>query len=116
MASFADHLHILTCSPDAFELSGLKDFISIKEYRLLGDKGYSHVQLVTPDAHLPAAFRLEQKQLCSVVERVAAFSKCWEVANGRFRQNPEVQSQVLYVVYSLVAMILRDHPLSEGEQ
>ncbi len=84
----------LACSlhlTSPFELSGMDDLISRREYKLLADKGYraSHPMLVTPKTgQHGAGWVARQKQDRCVVERVAAFVKCWAAASSTFRQNP----------------------------
>jgi len=117
LASSACHVFPICLSfsllSDSFELSGMRQFISQRQHRLLADRGYRHPQLVTPNRDETGAWRLRQTNLRSIIERVFCYVKAWKVASHCFRQNPELQAEALMAVYVLAAMILQDHPLSE---
>lgn len=100
-----------------FVLSGTKEFLSNHGIKLVADRGYSHVCLVTPDDLFhDKKWNNVQKSLRSVVEVVIGLAKNWGTAAQRFRMNPEIHELVLIIVYTLVQLNLLSYPLRTPSQ
>lgn len=85
--------------------------IADEQLLLLGDGGYNHYRIVSPDDDLPKSWNQQQKSLRSVVEVVAGMVKHFETAGARFRQSPEFHEITLMCDYQLTNIILKDHPI-----
>jgi len=87
----------------------IKSRVELENIIGLGDRGYSHALLVTPDdvdcslQHLQAAFR-------AIVEIIVGMVKNWEYAAGKVSHPPEIQALGLKVVYEVTDMIVKQFP------
>jgi len=75
----------------------------------LGDRGYTHCLLVTPD-DLPQELQHLQAAQWTVVEIVFGMVKIWEFAAGKVTQSPELQVLGLKIIYELTNMLLLQFP------
>jgi hypothetical protein len=88
------------------------EWLEERGLKVLGDRGYRHVRVITPDTLLhDKDWNDTQKGFRSVVESVAGYAKCWGFANARCRISPELQEIGLLIIYHFVARLLRDFPL-----
>lgn len=89
------------------KLTELEAFMEKYNLKFLGDGGYHHYRIVTPES-VPAELEQLQKDERSVVEIIIGLVKGFEVAAGTFRQSPELQQFTLAVVYELTQLKLLD--------
>lgn len=94
-----------------FGLTKIGELLERHNIKLLGDGGYHHYLLVTPDITKSQEWNNKQKSLRSCVETVAFIAKCWEFAASKVRVNPELQQVGLMSIYFFVAKMMREYPL-----
>ena len=97
----------------ALVITGLKSLLVKTQMKLLGDLGYSHNSIITPDPFQPQQWRNIQKGLRPVVETVIGLVKNWRVTSDTFRGYPELQAMAVMVCYQLTAIRLKDFPLRQ---
>jgi len=75
----------------------------------IGDRGYTHFLLVTPD-DLPKYLQHLQAAQRTVVEIVFGMVKIWQFAAEKVTQAPELQVLGLKIIYELTNMLLLQFP------
>jgi hypothetical protein len=66
---------------------------------------------VRPDECKSKDWNNRQKALRSCVETVIGMSKHWEFAGGKVRISPKLHGVGLMIIYTLVAMRMKEYPL-----
>ena len=94
-----------------FNKSGLRRNLILNNQKLLGDGGYHHRLLITPEPTKSKFWNQTQKDKRSIVEIVIGYVKTWGVARETFRQNIELQEMALWCVYQLAAWRLKNYPI-----
>jgi len=95
----------------ALHITQMDNFISEHQIKMIGDLGYWHARIVTPEPSYPSAWRKTQMALRSVVETVIGLVKNWGIAGSVFRGSPELQALAVMVAYQLTAIRLKELPL-----
>ena len=75
--------------------------------KFLGDGGYHHSRIVTPES-VPILMEQQQKDERSVVEVVIGLGKGFAIAADKCRQSPELHQYALSVVYQLVQLKMNE--------
>ena len=93
-------------------ITKMKEFLIDNDIKLLADRGYKFLQLVTPndDTH-SVEWNNRQKGLRSVVETTCGMVKLYEIAALTCRQSPDWHELALMVCYQLTNINLKLFPL-----
>jgi hypothetical protein len=94
-----------------FNMTEIAEILEEHNIKILGDGGYHHYLIVRPDECKSKDWNNRQKALRSCVETVIGMSKHWEFAGGKVRISPELHGVGLMIIYTLVAMRMKEYPL-----
>ena len=96
-----------------FNKSGVRSKLVIEKKKLLGDGGYHHRLLITPDSKKSKFWNKTQKDHRSIVEIVIGYIKTWGVANSTVKHSIEIHEMALWVIYQLAAWRLKKYPIRQ---
>jgi len=95
-----------------YKLTKMNEFLTLQDYQLVADGGYSASALITPDEEMGKAWNYNQKLLRLIVEYVLMFTKCFEFARAKVRVSPEIQTLGLLATFQIAAEDLKSCPLT----
>lgn len=94
-----------------FHLSGVANWLAEQKIKLLSDRGYFSVLLVTPRNMKNSVENDDHKRYRSIVERLFGFTKVWAFAAERCRYSVQIQQVALFIIYSFVNDYVKEYPL-----
>jgi len=92
-------------------LTNTKQYLLDNNIKLLADKGYSFVNLITPTNIKSQSWNNYQKGLRSIVERAIGVATFWSINSTRVRLNPELHQMAIMITYQITAMSIKQFPI-----